>query len=220
VKKQNIPLAKIIIDETIYPRHKVSAGNVAILKEALRSGATLPPIILDEKTMKVIDGWHRVEAVRSIYGEEAKIAAELRTYDTKQDMVCDAVHMNAIQGYKLTTWDRVRAIVMLVELNADKDRIMKALGITEEKYEKLAERIAEGPGGEKIALKGSMRQFGGKKITTEQEEYNAGSGSGLDIGVLLAQIIRAMEADAVDVNDVRIGSLFARIIELYEEAAA
>ena len=220
MKTKKIGLASIIVDETIYPRHKISAGNVAILKEALRSGATFPPIILDMKTKKVIDGWHRIEAVRSVYGEEAKIEAEERDYSSKQDMVFDAIHLNAIQGYKLTTWDRVRSIVLLSELNADEERIQKALGITKEKLDKLMERIANGPTGEKIALKGSMKDFGGKKINAAQEEYNAGPGPGLSISVLLAQIIRALEADVIDLHNERIAGQFHRIIELYEEAAA
>lgn len=216
---QKIPLAQIIVDETLYPRHKISAGNVAILKEALRSGAVMPPILLDANTKKVIDGWHRIEAVRSVYGEEAEIEAELRNYDTRQDMACDAVHLNTIQGLKLTTWDRVRSIVMLSELNASEERIQKVLNITREKFNKLMERIANGPSGEKIPLKGSMRNFGGKKLTSEQEEYNAGPGPGLSISVLLAQIIRALEANVVDLHDERIAGQFHRIIELYEEGA-
>ena len=55
---------------------------------------------------------------------------------------------------------------------------------------------------------------------TEQEEYNAGPGPGLSIGVLLAQIVRALEANVIDVHNERIAGQFQRIIELYEEAAA
>jgi len=220
MKVKQISLAELIVDETLYPRHKISAGNVAILKEALRSGAIFPPIVLDEKTKKVIDGWHRIEAVRSLQGEGATIEAELRSYTTKQDMVFDAVHLNATQGYKLTTWDRVRSIVLLSDLNADPERIQRALGITKEKLNKLMERIAIGPKGEKVPLKGSMKDFGGKKITVAQEKYNAGPGLGLNIGILLAQIIRALEAKTVDVHNERIAGQFERIIELYEESAA
>jgi len=220
MKTVKVPLAQIIVDETLYPRHKVSAGNVALLKEALRSGATLPPVVLDAKTKKVIDGWHRIEAVRSLYGEGVAVDAELRDYDTKQDMVYDAVHLNAVQGYKLTTWDRVRSIVLLTELDADEERIQRALGITKEKLDKLMLRIADGPHGVKVPLKGSMRDFGGQKITAAQERYNAESAPGLSIHVMLAQIIRALEAKAVNLHDERISEQFRRIIELWEGFAA
>ena len=216
MKTVKIALAKVVVDETLYPRHKISEGNVNQLVEALKAGATFPRIILDEKTLKVIDGWHRTEAYRKQYGEGVEVDAELHQYESKQEMLIDAVQRNATQGYKLTTWDRVRSIIMLQELNAPEEEIRKALGITEERMESLMNRrvAANGHGG-KIALKGSMESFSGKKLDKKQRKYNDGPGIGVSIHVLLSQIIRALEAKAIDKEDPKIKDRFARIIELW-----
>jgi len=220
MKTTEVPIGLIIVDETLYPRHKISGGNVARLQEALRAGAKLPPVVLDAVTKKVVDGWHRIEAVRRLYGEEAKITAELRSYASQQEMFIDAVALNDSQGLKLTGWDRVRSIMRLMELGAEEAKIRATLNITEEKLRKLMQRIANGPDGEKVALKGSMKGFGGTKLTPEQTRFNAGPAPGLNITAMLAQIVRALEAEAVDAEDPKIAELFGRIIELWEQVAA
>lgn len=220
MKTTEVPIGLVMIDETLYPRHKISSGNVARLMEALKAGATFPPVILDEATKKVVDGWHRIEATRRVYGEEAKIKAVLQHYDTQREMFLDAVKLNDTQGLKLTTWDRVRSILRLLELGADEPMICKALNMTPEKAHKLMERVANGPQGEKVALKNSMKGFSGEKLTAAQEQFNAGPAPGLGIHTLLAQIIRALEAGAVKPEDPKIAEQFARIIELWEELAA
>jgi hypothetical protein len=209
-------LAKIVLDETLYPRHKISDSNVSQLVEAIKAGAILPPIILDEKTLKVIDGWHRVEAYRKVNGETAEVDVELHKYETKQAMFIDAVKRNAIQGYKLTTWDRVRSIIMLEELGASVEKIGKTLSLTKQKTESLLrDRVAIDGQGNKVALKGSMESFSGKKLDDTQRDYNEGVGVGVSLTTLLSQIIRALEANVVNRSDPRIIDRFSRIIELW-----
>lgn len=214
-----VRIAEIIVDETLYPRHKISEGNILQLKEALRAGATLPPVVLDRETKKVIDGWHRVEAIRRLRGEGATIEAELRRYNTAQEMFRDAVALNNSQGLKLTTWDRVRSIIRMRELGASEEVVAQALSLTPDKVRKLMERTAETSSGEQVSLKGSMKQFSGQTITEEQKEYNEGSAPGLSILALLTQIVRALEADVVDLSNERVAAQFARIHELVEGAA-
>ena len=50
------PIAALILDETLWPRHNISAANLAAITEAVRAGATMPPVVIDAKTSKVIDG--------------------------------------------------------------------------------------------------------------------------------------------------------------------
>lgn len=214
MKTTSVKIGELIVDENIYPRHKISEHNVRQLKEAFKSGASLPAILVDGKTKKIVDGWHRVEAAKALGHTE--IEAEIRNYDSMREMLMDAVQSNAIHGYRLTIWDQVRSIIKLQEFGASREQILKVLSITPDKMEKLEERIVEGPAGEKEAAKGSTSHI--KKMTIEQEEYNRGPAPGLSVNALLSQIVRALEAGAVEMTE-KTRSLFEQICMLYQEYA-
>src|SRR5208283_55156 len=63
---KKIALSELILDPEIYPRAEVSSMNVSSIKNALRAGITLPPIIIDKKSRRIIDGAHRVTAMKSL----------------------------------------------------------------------------------------------------------------------------------------------------------
>lgn len=50
------------------------------LAESLQAGATLPPIVVERETSRVVDGFHRVEAHRRVYGREAMIEVIEKEY--------------------------------------------------------------------------------------------------------------------------------------------
>ena len=50
-----VPLSQLVKDYTVYPRKDVFWQNVESLVEALRAGATLPPIIVDRATHRIVD---------------------------------------------------------------------------------------------------------------------------------------------------------------------
>lgn len=217
-KTETIDVGSVLIDETLYPRHKLSAQNVTYLKEAIRAGTELPPIVIDAKTRKVVDGWHRIRACQSL--KIPTIEAELRNYSSQQEMFTAAVSLNASHGYKLTVWDQIRSLLRLLELGASDEVIQQALHITPERMAKLRLRTGTAPDGTAEPLKQSTKQLAGKKLTKAQVEYNRGSAPGRGIASMLQQIIRALEAKAIDVATEEMDQLFRRVIELYEEQAA
>jgi len=95
-----------LLNYNIYPRKKLNDFNVRRLCEALDAGAVFPPIILDRKSSMVVDGFHRIEAVRQRGGMDAEIEAELHDYDNLQEIFLDSVRFNAKHGKPLAEDDR------------------------------------------------------------------------------------------------------------------
>jgi hypothetical protein len=113
VKK--VKLAELIEDWDLYPRQTFSSQWVLDLVDRLEEGATLPPPVIDRKGMRIVDGWHRVKALRKFLGSGAEIDADVRTYKSDADAVKDAVQLNDPEGrgLPLDRASRDRAVVLL-----------------------------------------------------------------------------------------------------------
>ncbi|MEU5696779.1 ParB/RepB/Spo0J family partition protein [Actinosynnema sp. NPDC020468] len=85
-----------------------STEHVQLIAE---SGADLPPIIVHQETMRVIDGMHRVKA--AVLRGAAQIEARLYQGDADDAFVV-SVQANVGHGLPLTLKDRVRAATRIV----------------------------------------------------------------------------------------------------------
>lgn len=180
--KAIVPLAELVEDLDLYPRHAVDPTNVASLSLALESGAELPPIVADSKSKRIVDGWHRARAFKRVHGAGATVPVEWRKYKTEADLVEDAVRLNATHGRKLDAIDQTRAVLMLERLGVPLARIALTMHIPETRIEKLSCRVAQSkvqtsqtvPHTKTITLKRSVSHMAGKTLTKEQANAHKG----------------------------------------------
>jgi ParB-like chromosome segregation protein Spo0J len=107
VDVEALPVVRLSLEDLTAagsPRlHGENWEHVQLLAEAYDA---LPPIIVDRRTMRIIDGCHRVKAAR-LRGETT-IAAHLFEGDETEAFVL-AVRLNVTHGLPLTLADRKRA---------------------------------------------------------------------------------------------------------------
>jgi len=63
---RNIDVAKVVRDNSIFPRGSVDQEAVMRYRDAYELGETLPPVILEKGTNRLLDGWHRMAALEEI----------------------------------------------------------------------------------------------------------------------------------------------------------
>lgn len=131
----------LIEDMSIYPRSHVDDSHVNDLTRVLLAGGTLPPPVVDEATKRIVDGWHRVRA--SIKANKPKIKVKSRAYPDEATMQEEAITLNTEHGLKLTSRDRVRAILLLEQHGADKQHIAEILHTTEDRVVRLRQRVVQ-----------------------------------------------------------------------------
>jgi hypothetical protein len=125
-------LTHIVRDPDLRPRGAVDRTIVYKYADALREGATFPPILLldVEGALLLVDGWIRVEAYQ-LSGRK-QIAAEVLK-GTKRDALCHALEFNALHG-NFTRGDMRRAVEIYLqdpEMGQWPDRrIARRLGIS------------------------------------------------------------------------------------------
>jgi hypothetical protein len=216
-----MPLAELIEDLSVYPRHAVDDSNVQSLALALEAGCELPPLIADQASKRIVDGWHRGRAHKRVYGPGATVRVELRTYPNEAALKEDAVALNSRHGRRLDVMDQTRAVLMLEKEGVPMDRIALILNVTAKRCEALRIRVADArvataatvPETHKITLKRSVAHLQGKTLTREQAEAHD-SMPGTSFLLIARQLATALRTRLVNLKDDR---LLEALKELREE---
>lgn len=205
---KTIAICDLVEDMEIYPRHAVDDANVASLVRALEAGLPLPPLVVDRKSKRIVDGWHRYRAYKRFVGPEAVVDVDLRTYKDEASMMIDAVSLNATHGRKLDAIDHARIVVMLKRVNVDPVRIAVALQVPEARVVQLECRLASATherrgtvtGGTEVALKRPVTWMAGQTLTDEQVEVH-NSLPGTSFLLIANQLRTALDAKMVNLTD-------------------
>jgi len=210
-------VSELILDYELYPRERIEPFNVTQMVEALNAGRELPPVIIDRKSRRVVDGFHRVRAYQKLYGLDAEIPVEVRDYKDDAQMFADAVRLNASHGRQLSTYDRARCIAKAEALKLEPEVISSVLNMTLERIgEMKAQRFATYKMEPRV-LKRTTAHLAGKELTDEEAEYNIKAG-GMHQTFYINQVIAMLEADTVDWESEKVVNTLKRLNGLLDKA--
>jgi hypothetical protein len=213
---KTVKAALLVEDLSIYPRFSVDQIYVRRLAEALLAGESLPPVVADKKSMRVVDGFHRRRAYIAAYGPEAKIPVEWKEYKDTREMFLDVLRYNARHGRRLTTGEEVRCVLIGEELGVSREKVAETLGIRREVLEgKVERRIAEGPVTREV-LKPAATHLAGTRLTHEQVEVNRRLG-GHRASFYASQLIMLIRAGCVGEGDERAIKYLRELYDLLSE---
>lgn len=168
-KTKTLKCSELIEDFSIYPRNCVFDGHVYDLKESIRAGAALPPVVACSKSFRLTDGFHRRRAEISLKGDDATIEVMLVDFANDAAMVRDAIARNAAHGRRLTTADIARCAQLGTKFKISREELAGLLGVTREKLKDITgTRMAKGSSGP-VILRRPMSHLAGKKLTEAQE---------------------------------------------------
>lgn len=199
--------ALLIEDDSIYPREKIDNSHVSSLAHTLESGVVLPPLIVEETSRRIIDGFHRKRAWQRIFGENVEVPVELRTYASEAELFADAVRLNAGHGRKLDRQDQVRCALRLQALGVGEQQIAVALQTTEVSVKNMLVKVVivkHDP-----ATDGELRPAkpvayprageGPRELNTQQYQVMRSS-SGYRTAQTVTQLTRELESSLVDLD--------------------
>jgi len=219
-----MPLAELVEDTSVYPRHTVDGSHVGALVDALRAGATLPPIIADRASKRIADGFHRYRAYREVLGDNSSVDVELREYASEADLLLDAIALNSCHGRRLDRMDQVRAIRLAEKAGATIPQISLVLHVPELKIEKMRVRIAFAPavsertipGTREIVLKRPAYHMAGKTLTAAQEDAVVSS-VGTSLALAAMQLRKCLDSRLANANDPRLVAELQALFPVLEE---
>jgi hypothetical protein len=216
---REVKLAELVLDMTLYPRTKLDASHIRYMGLALQGGAVFPPVVVDKKSLRVIDGFHRISMYRRINPNQSIEVVE-KNYKNDAAMFEDAVRMNAHHGRNLSPFDRTHCILRAETFGLSADQIANALSITVEAVGELrADRVGELKVDHKtisIPLKRTIRHMAGQKLTQRQNEANSHLG-GMNQLFYINQVAELIEAKLIDTENEHVMAGLNRLNELLEE---
>lgn len=194
-------VGELVLDFNIYPRANIDNYNVNTIAEALTAGVELPHIIIDKKSKRVVDGFHRVRAYQKIYGDDCEVEVIEKSYRDDKQLFLDSIRYNANHGAKLDSHDRAHCSILANQLVIDDTHLADALSITVDKLSSLmVSHTAVGKGGLAVPIKRTISHMRGKKLTNKQADANKKL-SGMNQSFYANQIITLIENDLLNVGD-------------------
>lgn len=170
-----VKLGQLKEDFSVYPRADVDSGHTSQIAEAMRIGITMPQIIVEDKTFRIVDGMHRARGLYKIHGEKKGKALDIRviarTYASNKELFLDASSLNASHGRSLTGYDKKHAILLAEKLGIATVLIASALNTTVERVKECRATCATVDSTRVVTpLKAPIRHMEGREITQQQAD--------------------------------------------------
>jgi len=210
---RSIKLAELVFDFELYPRHQIDPQHVAALVGALEAGVKLPPIVIDKRSKRISDGFHRGKAHIRFLGEEGTISVVEKAYKNRAEIFLDAMRYNAGHGKPLSSFDRAHSIAIAARMKLEVESVAGALSITVNKVESLRVDKAAIHGGQPLVIKRTIGHMAGRQLTARQAEVNEKLG-GMTQLFYVNQVIALLEADLIDTDSEKLIAALERLHEL------
>lgn len=197
---QELKLSELVLDFDLYPRPSIDSEHVKGMVEAEKAGTTFPPILVDKRSKRVVDGFHRYRKQQRVHGLDATITAVLKSYKTEADMVEDIIGLNAQHGKKLSPYDHARCLLIAKRVNLSDTRLAGALHVPVKKLGELRVNKLATTNGTPLAVKQTIAHMAGKKLTRKQAAANEKLG-GMRALFYVNQLVLLIESDLIDTTD-------------------
>lgn len=197
---KKVALSALVQDEALYPRVSIDQTHVQTLAQAIAAGATLPPIVAEDKTLRIVDGVHRRLAFLKVHGEEATAPVDLRKYKSDADLYLAAVALNSSHGRPLSRQDQTRIVLKLREFGVDDKTMSLNLHVPEPVIEKLAMRIVFDDAGASVPAKRGTEYLHGQHLSAGQLA-TLRSVRSAEVGRICIELEKLLGAKLVDLSD-------------------
>jgi ParB-like chromosome segregation protein Spo0J len=221
-----IKIAELVFDTTVYPRMNIDSAHVGHIAQAMQAGADMPPIVVEKKTYRIIDGFHRGKALMKLFGPDHEIEVVEKSYRTEAALFLDAIRYNSGHGAKLDTYDRTHCVLLAQKLGIDTSDLAEALHVNEDWIGKMAvdrtanagRLAADAPKGASLTvpIKKTIKHMAGKTLNKVQQEANVKL-SGMNQSFYANQLITLIESRLLDTSDERLLDRLKVLHDLLED---
>lgn len=165
---KTVPLASLVEDMDLYPRVHIDSVHVSDLVRAVEGGAQLPPIVADERSKRIVDGFHRNRLWWKVLGDTGEVLVDFRRYKNEAELFLAAVDLNSAHGRKLDRQDQARIVTRAKELGVNDRKVAVSLHVPEARVQHLQARVIYGPASTWRPAKRGMRHLHGTRLSKQQ----------------------------------------------------
>ena len=208
-------LSALVLDFDLYPRGKVDSQHVAQIAASIEAGTELPPLVIEKKTKRMVDGFHRHRSYIRVYDLDHEVLCIEKTYKDDGALFLDAMRYNAAHGRALTQHDKAHCLILAANFKLSDNLVAEALHLTTERIGTLRSTRIGRIGARPIALKQTIKHMAGRKLSEAQETVNKKL-SGMNQLFYVNQVAMLIENNLVDADDDKLLNGFERLRVLLE----
>lgn len=217
VKTRMVKAAALVEDLSFYPRNQLDDQYVRELADALLAGVTLPPLVVERGSGRIIDGFHRRRAALRAFDADAEVAVIERLYADEQTLWLEVMRLNAHHGRRLSRYDMARCLLRSKELGLDPEVVAQTLQVTVARLADIeARKVAFGPDATPVPIMRTAEHLAGSTLS-EGQMAAVRRATGMPVLVYVNQVINAIEGDLLDNDNEK---LRARLVILHERLSA
>jgi hypothetical protein len=225
-----VTIKDLKLDHDLTIRSEVSEKHVESLVEAIRAGCTLPPIVYERKTMRIVDGLHRVAAYTQLKREE--IPAMPAAFEDDKEFFTISLSLNAKASKGLDAQEQLDAYEKATALGITDKEFCEAINVSEayldlkkmvrlgtakkvktvqlnrdeEDEEETKPTVKPRKGtyamsnGSYITLRGACKHMAGKELSPAQVAAQDRLG-GMSQAYYLQQVVLLLSSNLIDLED-------------------
>lgn len=212
-----VKLAELVLDFNLYPRVQVDSTHVASLRRAFGAGCEFPPIVVDAKSLRIIDGFHRYNVYKRDLDKQAEIEVVAKRYRNESEMLLDAIRYNARHGRMFSSYDRAHSVLKATELGVDDVALASALNVDPKYIGELRTDKTAKCGELHVPIKRTIRHMAGRDLTKQQHQANDRLG-GMSQMFYVNQLITLIESKLIDRGNEALALRLHRLASLLEAA--
>ena len=213
MKTKKVKTGELRIDPKLVELRSINMVFVSRYRQAYRSEAPMPLIIVQEGTNRVVSGNHRLTALRLEYGNKHTIKVVEKHYNTELEILEDFTQENVTHGNAIDSFTRKKLMTALLEEGATPEKVSSLFNISVHRLTSIGDgmiivEIKNGKGNKKSVSKPAKHGFKPEHpITEAQYSIHANKDRGLNIVQQAGQLIRWMEGDLIECNANNLGWL-------------
>lgn len=205
---------QIVRDDRYYPRITPSWFRIHEYREAMRTGAEFPPLLVahDVDHYLILDGWHTKEADRGLGHKDIRCEVSSASRDKWLEI---AVQRNAGHGHRMSVQDKARVIYLLRQQGYSWQRVSSILWMPSASAKRIVNgRVlpVTGTSARPVIVKGPLVPVASKFGPQQVEDMQAGMAA-QDQMQLLAGTLVLFTNDAVDYTDEEVMEVAVRLAE-------
>lgn len=183
MKQKLLKIEQVKVDKDVYPRMQVDWVTCARYYNALKSGATFPPITVAKLGTQylLVDGAHRLKSHKD--NKETHIQVEVLEGLDKKGIYLEAVKRNNSHGRQFSTQEVTQICITLEAWNMSEEEISEIVRIPAVDIKpfvaKRMTRISETQ--EAISLKAPLQNLAGIEVSEDFDQSRISSKSQLQM---------------------------------------
>lgn len=192
METKTVKLSSLVFDKKLLNLRPLNLHYVSRLRQAYRTGANIPLIILEEKSNRVVSGNHRGQAMLQEYGPDYEVEVISKDYATVREFLEDALKENVAHGWMMDQATRKRFSLALTSAGASPEEQAPLFNVSVKRIIDWGKGTVAVVGGDGKWVyeqgKGNIETEG--PLTKTQYETHMSKDLGIHIHVMAEQLTR------------------------------